>query len=450
MLDENYQKSQKTSASSSTVFYYSIQFHFVRKSDGTPSANEKTELDLLDLIKYLNQYLIGSYIQFEHCNSINYINSNELFNMKMYDETEADKHHVNGVINMFFVNSITDDNNDDVDAYAHFPKTGDRIFIIYNQMNSINVVHELGHFFDLAHTHESIDGCEFADGSNCAGTGDLICDTPADPGIFKFIYDPDSCKYKDDVELSSSAYSSDCAKWENGYLVDPNGDRYQPDISNIMSYALEDCQNNFTTQQYERMFYCSRGSRSDLSYVEVAYSLEINDPLSSSENFISYDIEANCSIDKGADVTMKATNSIILKAGFKAQSGCYFKASIVPTSYLCSSIDIQSNKKENDEIAFFKIDSLSIESTGDLVVYPNPVTNHHLTINYFVTQPAFVELTLYNAQGQNLLMLYSNLAHPKGNFILELNLNKNIYPGIYYCKYQMNEKIYSEKIILSE
>ena len=38
--------------------------------------------------------------------------------------------------------------------------------------------HELGHDFDLFHTHEPFYGDECVNGSNCATAGDLVSDTP--------------------------------------------------------------------------------------------------------------------------------------------------------------------------------------------------------------------------------------------------------------------------------
>ncbi|MBL0071623.1 MAG: hypothetical protein IPP34_07360 [Bacteroidetes bacterium] len=35
----------------------------------------------------------------------------------------------------------------------------------------------MGHFFGLYHTFETQFGSELANGSNCATTGDLVCDT---------------------------------------------------------------------------------------------------------------------------------------------------------------------------------------------------------------------------------------------------------------------------------
>lgn len=92
--------------------------------------------------------------------------------------------------------------------------------------------HELGHLFGLLHTFED-PGSELVDGSNCATTGDKICDTPADP----YTGDPDII-WQDGCEFI----------WEG---KDPNGQYYQPDVGNIMSYYACSC--GFTREQYIKM-----------------------------------------------------------------------------------------------------------------------------------------------------------------------------------------------------
>lgn len=96
-----------------------------------------------------------------------------------------------------------------------------------------SLTHEMGHQWGLAHTFAG-NGEELVDGSNCETAGDGICDTPADP------FDP----------------ADEETVWQNGcefvYLgLDDNGQFYQPDMGNIMSYYGCDC--GFTRGQYLRM-----------------------------------------------------------------------------------------------------------------------------------------------------------------------------------------------------
>jgi len=95
------------------------------------------------------------------------------------------------------------------------------------------MTHEMGHVWGLPHTFAG-NGVENVDGSNCETAGDGICDTPADP------YNP----------------NVDNITWQNGCEfvfegLDANGQFYQPDMGNIMSYYGCDC--GFTRGQYLRM-----------------------------------------------------------------------------------------------------------------------------------------------------------------------------------------------------
>lgn len=103
--------------------------------------------------------------------------------------------------------------------------------------------HEIGHALGLMHTHnwydafvagDLVDICddllERVDGSNCETTGDMCCDTPADP--------------------LSGTDEGECVI--EGPLFDCNDDLFAPDFENIMSYA-QTCYQYFTTEQRNRM-----------------------------------------------------------------------------------------------------------------------------------------------------------------------------------------------------
>ena len=95
--------------------------------------------------------------------------------------------------------------------------------------NTSSFPHELGHFFDLFHTHETAFGAELVDGSNCGSAGDKLCDTPADPGL-----DPGT----------NVTFFPSCTY--NGSATDANGDSYSPDTHQMMSYADKNCRDTMS------------------------------------------------------------------------------------------------------------------------------------------------------------------------------------------------------------
>lgn len=110
------------------------------------------------------------------------------------------------------------------------------------------VAHETGHCFGLYHTHDSSQGEENVDRSggceNCATSGDLLCDTQADPN------------------LATNGYMSGCSYV--GTVTDNCNDPYIPDPSNVMSYSLGSCQTNFSGGQGLRSLSFLYGSLSNL------------------------------------------------------------------------------------------------------------------------------------------------------------------------------------------
>ncbi len=101
----------------------------------------------------------------------------------------------------------------------------------------------MGHYFDLFHTYETYFGIEniARTGScvNCSISGDLLCDTPADPsGRVTFSLINDDCQWDPDKQPPA----------------DECGQRnYAPLTNNLMITEVKFCRSSFTEEQKNRM-----------------------------------------------------------------------------------------------------------------------------------------------------------------------------------------------------
>jgi hypothetical protein len=111
------------------------------------------------------------------------------------------------------------------------------LFLPLASVNTSTLPHEVGHCLYLFHTHNERGCLEKPDGSNCTTCGDYVCDTPADPTLYKIRYWVDNetnCSYNGTFTL--------------------DGQPYNPDTRNIMSYSRLNCRNRFTVGQGQRMY----------------------------------------------------------------------------------------------------------------------------------------------------------------------------------------------------
>jgi hypothetical protein len=206
----------------------SITVHVVLDSLG--NANVTTG-DILSSVAVLNQYFAPICMQFQVC-QFNYI-ENYKYDRFLKDMDEAELltiYYIPKTINIVYAKTVEVSPFNFVGGYAYLPGGPDLILLSKSSLESIT--HEMGHFFGLYHTFEDMFGIELVNGNNCATTGDLICDTPADPG-------------------GGNTPAPDCQM--DPYTQDANSDWYVPQIGNVMSYYSNDCTCGFTTGQYNRM-----------------------------------------------------------------------------------------------------------------------------------------------------------------------------------------------------
>jgi len=223
--------SSSTGRSNSITVKIPIQFHSVTRDDGTGGL---TNSQANNILSNLNSYYSNSNIEFFFNSDINYIPNSEEYDWTGSEGAVAASNDVGGVINIYFFNSINS-NGTPLCGYTRFPPSSDRVFVRYDcVIGGTTLEHELGHYFTLYHTHGTTNTGttdELVDGSNCSSAGDRLCDTPADPNLSGNV---NNCIYI-------------------GTATDANGDLYNPQVENIMSYAPDECTDLFTAGQYDRI-----------------------------------------------------------------------------------------------------------------------------------------------------------------------------------------------------
>ena len=217
-------------------FFFTVPmtFHIVRRSNGTggihPSAADAT-------LPVLNNHFLSTGVRFHRAGSIDYID-NDVFYDQITSQFLADllrnTNSVPDTINVYFVNEFQV-GGIVLCGQSSFTTSGAQgILMDYHCTtafgNDETLTHEVGHYFDLYHTHETAFGAECPDGSNCLITGDLLCDTPADP------------------ELSGSNLSG-CSYVGNEMRC---GLPFDPLVENFMSYS-GGCRASFTPLQRSRV-----------------------------------------------------------------------------------------------------------------------------------------------------------------------------------------------------
>ncbi len=226
-----------------------LSIHVVRRTNGTGGISQ-AQLD--QTIADANQMYAPVGIEFCVPAPIDYIDSTSYYNqISTLAQIDAlrNTNRVPNTINCYFTETLT---------YSGFNLCGISSFtvnavqgiVMANSCsgvptNNSTFAHELGHYFDLYHTHETAFGASCVDGSNCASSGDLLCDTPADPGL-NFTTVNSACNYV-------GAETDSC-----------NGDNYNPQERNLMSYSLKYCRDLFTPQQQSRILATLHNLRSDL------------------------------------------------------------------------------------------------------------------------------------------------------------------------------------------
>ncbi len=227
-----------------------IKAHVVRQSDGRGGVSPEL---LIYALQDLNKAFSNSGIHFTYVGDIDYIDSDTYYKFsKQEEEALASGHDRNDAINVYFLNSITNNSGIPICGYSYMPGGKNRLFLSASCLgNGTTFAHEMGHYLSLYHTHGvSFNPPELADESNCSLAGDELCDTPADPNLLGKV---EGCEY-------------------TGKDLDVEGNPYHPDVENIMSYATPSCRVHFSQGQINRMLFSLQHDRAFLAFSDTASS----------------------------------------------------------------------------------------------------------------------------------------------------------------------------------
>lgn len=236
-------KIKNTKASSVDMILAPLTVHIIRDASGIGGI---TLDELNTALDRLNEQFIPAGIRFYTC-GINYIDNDNLNDFEKNDDrTEAATYLVDNTFNLFIVDTYTSNGSSSC-GFAYYPNTSSWDMSVLKTscvVNGTTLEHELGHAFNLRHTHQG-NGSELVarPGSgnpyNCDTDGDGFCDTPADPNISGWTISGSTCEVTNDQNKT-----------------DANGVLYTPDSKNIMSYSpYKSCRSLFTTEQYAMMNY---------------------------------------------------------------------------------------------------------------------------------------------------------------------------------------------------
>ncbi|HSG99550.1 MAG TPA: PKD domain-containing protein [candidate division Zixibacteria bacterium] len=229
------------------LHYVPITFHVVRRNDGSGGMSRERQIlalqDLNDRYEPLGlrffRYRSGADYYTHYINSDTYYfgtNSSAMYNQL------RNEGHVPNTANAYFVP------NTGLCGLANFAPS--QLGVIVDDAcvaipgNASTFAHEVGHYFNLYHTHETAFGEECPEGSNCVTAGDLLCDTEADPTLSGRVSEVD-CSYSGGDTPPASC----------------SGEPYNPPTENLMSYSTKSCRWEFSPLQMAKMIWTLENQR---------------------------------------------------------------------------------------------------------------------------------------------------------------------------------------------
>jgi len=252
-----------------------LALHIVQRTNGTGGLSGTVLNQTLTL---LDAAYIQANIDF-YKYSLDYINNDIYYYIDNQEEEDAlrEINVVPNAINVYFVNGF---------GYAGLSSfTFNQVqgIIIKNSAATASTFpHEIGHYFNLFHTHQTgiFTGSGWTNYEkkenivrelespcfNANRRGDLLIDTEADHNL---------------LDIGGNSHVNNNCEYApfKTFVDDCGNSNYSPNVRNIMSYSLWACRDEFTLQQIWRMHYTIENQRSELIPLRVTLKNIYNNEL---------------------------------------------------------------------------------------------------------------------------------------------------------------------------
>lgn len=236
-----------TLRNSNSIVWIPIQLHIAREGGFFAASIFNSSY----YISKANEQLIGANIQLYNCGTINLIDDPAIYNLNLGNQSALAQHEVPNVLNFFFVNQLQSGGSGYCGS-ADYPGQGNNVIYAtrcFGFSAETVITHLLGQYFSLYPTSgpsgATPELVTRGSNANCSVAGDELCDTPADPNLFV------------NGGVTNCTYT--------GTLTDLNGDPYQADPTNFMSYGPSNCRDHFSPMQLARMEYSALNDRTYLA-----------------------------------------------------------------------------------------------------------------------------------------------------------------------------------------
>ena len=236
-----------------------VKFYVFGKNNAPDIQDVKETMQNLNSLNLKNNTLISFYLA-----DVKFVRKKKFDKFGYYSQFpfQSFLRHDKNVMNVFLVSKLKKPGKKNKNLeYTGACNNVNHTVIISSKNDASVIAHEVGHYFVLKHPHKNYDkgkhrqeavnrdvfrGGLFVRGRNCEICGDGLSDTYAQPHLVK------------NTDRQCNYLSPD--------LTDRRGDKYMPQLDNIMSYTTgKQCRRNFTPMQKAVMLYeASKKKNADL------------------------------------------------------------------------------------------------------------------------------------------------------------------------------------------